>query len=98
VFDAAAEFKEASLNHRLLKGEVPHVNLVGVLLRLREFRVTLCGDITKMFHQVLVRKEDASIYLFLYAQRGQAEPDVCRMKVHIMMKVLCVHQRCAPMF
>ena len=75
VFDAAAEFKETSLNHRLLKGEVPHVNLVGVLLRLREFRVALCGDITKMFHQV--RKEDASIYLFLYAPRGQVEPDVC---------------------
>jgi hypothetical protein len=36
-----------------------------------------------MFHQVLVRKEDASIYIFLYALRVQAEPDVCRMKLHI---------------
>jgi hypothetical protein len=94
LFDAAAEFKEKSLNHRLLKGEVPHVNLVGVLLRLREFRVALCGDITKMFHQVLVRKEDASIYLFLNAPRGQAELDVCRKKVHIFGSV-CSSAVCA---
>jgi len=64
------------------------------LLRLREFRVALCGDITKMFHQVLVRKEDASIYLFLYAPRGQAEPDLCRMKVHIFVSV-CSPAVCA---
>lgn len=42
VFEVAAKFKVTSLNHRLLKGEVPHVNLVGVLLRLQEFSVALC--------------------------------------------------------
>lgn len=94
MFDAAAEFHGMSLNDRLLKGEVPHVNLIDVLLRLREFAVAICGDITKMFHQVRVRKEDAFIYLFLYAPKGESVPVACRMKVHIFGSV-CSPAVCA---
>ncbi len=81
-------------NDRLLKGEVPHVNHIGVLIRLREFAGALCGDITKMFHQVRVREEDAFIYLFLYAPRGESLLVICRMKVHIFYSV-CSPAVCA---
>ena len=68
VFDGASSFSGVSLNTQLLKSEVDLVNLICILIRFRECKVAVGGDISKMFHQVLVRPEDAYIYLFLWKQ------------------------------
>ena len=77
VFDGSASFGGSSLNSQLQKGEILNVNMIGILLRMHEFPIVLCGDITKMFHQVRVATADKNIYLFYYGG------DLCRMVVHI---------------
>ena len=84
VFDASASFSGSSLNSQLQKGEILNVNMTGILIRMREFPIVLCGDITKMFHQVRVTAADANIYLFYYGEVGSTSPpDLYRMGVHI---------------
>jgi len=84
VFDASASFSGSSLNSQLQKGEILNVNMTGILLRMREFPIVLCGDITKMFHQVRITAADANIYLFYYGEVGSSSPpDLYRMGVHI---------------
>lgn len=56
-------FNGVSLNGELLIGEVPQINVIGVLLRLREFSIALGGDITNKFPRLCVHEEDAFIYL-----------------------------------
>ena len=50
VFDASAEFNGTSLNSQLLKGPDLLTNLVGVLIRFRQYPVAVSADIVKMFH------------------------------------------------
>ncbi len=94
VFDAAAEFNGASLNSKLYKGEINNVNLIGILIRFRQYPVALCADIFRMFHQVLVRPEDANIFLFYYQPADAAHPQVYRMAVHIF-GAICSPAVCA---
>jgi len=95
VFDTAAEFSEAFLNFKLYKGEINKVNLIGILIRFRQYPVALCADIFRMFHQVLVRPEDANIFLFYYQPSDAAHPQVYRMAVHIFGAIcspaVCAH-------
>ncbi len=60
VFDLSALFDSFSVNSRMLKGPNLLSNVVGVLLPFRRYRVGLVAGITKMFHQVRIRPEDAS--------------------------------------
>ena len=58
VYDAAAKYRNCSLNDHLLKGPDLLNNLVsiGICFRLGQFVVT--SDIEQMFHQVHVKQED----------------------------------------
>ena len=58
LFDGAAEFEGTSLNDFLLRGPNYLPSMVGVLLRFRLKPVPLSTAIEKMYHQVLVPKED----------------------------------------
>ena len=84
VFDGAAECEGTSLNDFLLRGPNYLSSMVGVLLRFRLKHVLLSTDIEKMYHQVLVHKEDRDSYRFLYRLPGSTGPPLMyRMKVHI---------------
>ncbi|XP_068684275.1 uncharacterized protein [Montipora foliosa] len=84
VFDAAAEHKGTSLNKNLLPGPDYTNSLVGVLLRFREEKVALVGDIKSMFHQVKVRPEDQDCLRFLWWSGSLDEtPNEYAMTVHI---------------
>ena len=84
VFDLSAIFEGVSINSKMLKGPNMLSNLVGVMLRFRRHRVALVADITKMFHQVLVRPEDASAYRYFWREPGSnAPPNVFEFLVHL---------------
>ena len=68
VFDCSAEFKEVSLNKNLMSGPDLTSQIVGVLTRFHEEPVVIMGDIESIFHQVMVPREDRSLFRFLWCE------------------------------
>ena len=57
VYDAAAKYRNCSLNDHLLKGPDLLNNLVSVGIRFRLGQFVVTSDMKQMFHQVHVREE-----------------------------------------
>ncbi|XP_062700521.1 uncharacterized protein LOC134284941 isoform X2 [Aedes albopictus] len=72
VWDAAAKIHGVCLNSVLLKGPDLLVSLLSVLVRFREFRVAVSGDIREMYHQVLMRPADQHCLRFLWKDNEDA--------------------------
>ena len=85
VFDAAASYKETSLNDNLVTGPDLLNNLLGVLQRFRLYEVTISADIEAMFHMVHVPPEDAEALLFFWKEDPDAPGpyQTYQMLVHI---------------
>jgi hypothetical protein len=66
VQDAAAKFNGMSLNDHLLRGPDNLTPLLGALLRSRERKIAICGDISEMFHQVKLAAADQFCQLVLW--------------------------------
>ncbi|XP_059061887.1 uncharacterized protein LOC131854763 [Achroia grisella] len=66
VHDAAATFEGVSLNSMLLAGPDLLQPLLAILMRFREGRIALNGDIREMFPQIKIRKEDRDAQRFLW--------------------------------
>lgn len=85
VFDCAAQYANTSLNKEVSQGPDLTNKLLGVLLRFREHRVALIGDIEGMFYQVCVPEYHRDVLRFLWWKNGDPclETEVYRMKVHL---------------
>ncbi|KAJ8046805.1 hypothetical protein HOLleu_05597 [Holothuria leucospilota] len=52
-------------------------NLLGVLLRFRQYEMAACGDISKMYHRVLIPEIDQHVHRFLWRDLDiERPPDV----------------------
>ena len=77
VFNSSASYQGHKLNDYWLKGPDLLNNLFGVVLRFRENEVAISGDISKMYHRVLIPKEDQDVHWFLWRSlETDREPDV----------------------
>ncbi|XP_058443961.1 uncharacterized protein LOC131425801 [Malaya genurostris] len=69
VWDAAAKSYGVSLNSVLLKGPDLLTSLISVLIRFREFRMAVSGDIREMYHQILMRPADQHRQRFFWKEK-----------------------------
>ena len=90
VWDAAATVNGVSLNSALLKGPEKVNSLLNILLRFREQRFGICGDIKEMYHQVRIKQEDHDSQRFLWRSNTDDEIGV------YVMKVMTFGATCSP--
>ena len=73
-------YKGHQLNDYWLKGPDLLNNLFGINLRFREKEVARIGDISKMYHRILMPEQDQHVHCFLWrsleTDREPGEPDV----------------------
>ena len=65
VFNSSSSYQGHKLNDYWMKGPDLLNNLFGVILRFRERETAIVGDISKMYHRVLIPEEDQHVHRFL---------------------------------
>ncbi|CAM4718193.1 unnamed protein product [Leuciscus chuanchicus] len=82
VFNCSFQLGRQSLNNYLLPGPALGPSLLGVLLRFREHRVAVSGDIKGMFHQVRLLDRDKPLLRFLWRDlKTDKQPSVYQWEV-----------------
>ncbi|XP_077981413.1 uncharacterized protein LOC144436486 [Glandiceps talaboti] len=66
VFNSSAVFQGHCLNDYWIKGPDLLNNLFGVMLRFRENETAVIGDISKMYHRILIPERDQHVHRFLW--------------------------------
>ncbi|XP_033097279.1 uncharacterized protein LOC117101409 [Anneissia japonica] len=66
VFNSANKCNGEAINDYWMKCPDLLNNLNGVLMRFREREVAVCGDISKMYHKVLIPEVDQHIHRYLW--------------------------------
>ena len=66
IYDSAARYGGISLNDTMLPGPKLQQDIFDVLLRFRKNPVTLVADLTEMFSQVVMAKQDRRYHGFLW--------------------------------
>ena len=74
VFNSSAVYQGHCLNDYWLKGPDLLNSLFGVILRFRENEVAVSGDISKMYHQVLIPQRDQQVHRFLWRNLDTTRP------------------------
>lgn len=99
VFDAAATTSKLSLNDYLLKGPDLLMSLFGIMLRFRENRIAVMGDIKDMFLRVKVQPQDRNALRFIYkgATTTDYNPEMVRQPIKTyVMTSLIFGANCSP--
>ena len=65
VFNSSAVFQGDKLNDYWMKGPDLLNDLFGVLLRFRKNQAAMLGDISKMYHRILIPEIDQQVHRFL---------------------------------
>ena len=86
VFDAAAKFKNTSLNENLLTGPDLLYNLVTVLCRFRLGKYGVIADTEKIFHQVKMKPADQNALWFVWRDAEVSDIEDYVMNVHLFGK------------
>ena len=89
VYNAAAKYKNCSLNDHLLKGSDLLNNLVLIVIRFRLGRSAVTSDIKQMFLQVRVREEDRETLRFLWQENSNDYINDYKMNVRLLGKKRC---------
>ena len=77
VFNSSSSFHGHKLNDYWMKGPNLLNNLFGVILRFREKETAIVGDISKMYHRVLIPERDQHVHRYLWrGMDASREPDV----------------------
>ncbi|XP_064637019.1 uncharacterized protein LOC135493548 [Lineus longissimus] len=76
VFNSAANFRGHCLNEYQCKGPNLLNSLLGVIMRFRERPIAIYGDISKMYHSILISPTvDANTHRFLWRNLENRPPD-----------------------
>ena len=75
VFNSSAKFNGHVLNDYWAKGPDMLNNLLGVLLRFRENKIAISGDIKKMYHAIKIEGVDQQTHRFLWREMNTRKPD-----------------------
>ena len=73
VFNCSFQVGRQCLNRYLLPGPTLGPSLLGVLMRFRQDKVAISGDIKGMFHQVRLLEEDKPLLRFLWRDNPNDE-------------------------
>ncbi|XP_045130250.1 uncharacterized protein LOC123515574 [Portunus trituberculatus] len=74
VFNSSSSYMGQKLNEFWAKGPVVFNNMLGVLLRFRQERVAITGDISKMYHSVKINTLDQHTHRFLWRDLTSNRP------------------------
>ena len=66
VFNSSSVYQGQRLNDYWLKGPDLLNSIFGIVLRFRENQVAFSGDISKMYHRILIPYEDQHVHRFLW--------------------------------
>ena len=66
VFDGSAQQNGKSLNSESLPGPKLQSDIVDILVKFRKESFALVGDVTQMYHQLILRPVDRPLHRFLY--------------------------------
>ena len=76
VFNTSASYQGHALNEYWMKGPDLLNDLFGVLLRFRERQCALIGDLSKMYHRILIPESDQHVHRYLWRDmETNREPD-----------------------
>ena len=70
VFDGSAQQHGKSLNSESLPGPKLQSDIVDILVKFRKESFALVGDVTQMYHQLILRPVDRPLHRFLYRDLG----------------------------
>ena len=73
VFDASAKFRGKSLNSEALPGPKLQADMLSILVRFRKELVALVGDVSQMYHQLVLTLEDRPLHRFLWRNLDQSK-------------------------
>ena len=83
VFNSSAKYKGVSLNDCWAKGPDVMNNMLGILIRFREGKYAIAGDIKKMYHSVHLSQLDQHMHRFLWRDLNLSK----QMDTYIMTRV-----------